>query len=252
MFHTFLLSLIFALPAVADDDDHLRAGAAIHDITPVEWPLHLRGSFVPKPTDSAHDPLHSRAIVLDDGKTRIALVVVDSCMVGRDVLDRAKAIASEKTGIPPERMMISATHTHSAPFANASNGTPQELAYQTLLTGGIANSIIKANANLERAQIGWSGNDLPDEVFNRRWFLKAGAMPENPFGSTADLVKMNPPRGPNLINPAGPTDPEVSTLSIRDLKGRPITLLANYPLHYVGAIPGGRKHLPRVNIVHIA
>ncbi|MFT5471501.1 MAG: neutral ceramidase [Verrucomicrobiales bacterium] len=233
MFRVLFASLLLALSAHAE----FRAGAAAEDVTPTEWPLAMRGSFRPQLTESAHDPLHSRAVVFDDGKTRIAIAVVDSCMVGRDVLDRAKEIAAEKTGIPTERILISATHTHSAPFANASNGTPEELAYQKLLTAGIAESIVKAAAALQPAEFGSSGQDLPDEVFNRRWFLKAGTMPMNPFGSHKDLVKMNPGSGPHLINPAGPTDPEVATFSVRDLKHRPLALIANYSLHYVGTIP---------------
>ena len=65
-------------------------------------------------------------------------------------------------------------------------------------------------------------------------------MPVNPFGSDKDLVKMNPGGGPHLINPAGPTDPEVATFSVRDLKNRPLALIANYSLHYVGTIPDNK------------
>ena len=57
----------------------------------------------------------------------------------------------------------------------------------------------------------------------------------NPFGGTNDLVKMNPPiESPNLIEPAGPTDPEVTVVSLQSPDGRPIALLADYSLHYVG------------------
>jgi len=51
---------------------------------------------------------------------------------------------------------------------------------------------------------------------------------------------MNPPVGsPNLLEPAGPTDPEVSFISVQSISGRPIALLANYSLHYVGGVPEG-------------
>jgi len=71
--------------------------------------------------------------------------------------------------------------------------------------------------------------------------MKEGAIPPNPFGETGDKVRMNPPRGsPDLIRPAGPTDPDVSVLSIRTQEGRPLALLANYSLHYVGDVPPER------------
>lgn len=215
----------------------LQAGTAVVDITPKMWPLALRGSFHPIIVDSARDPLHVRSIVLDDGESTIALAVVDSCMVHRDVLDPARAKASERTGIPADHIMVSATHTHSAPFANAVHGTPEELAYQEQLENGIVEAIVEAAKNREPAQVGWGSYDLPDEVFNRRWYLKPGKMPPNPFGSTDDKVKMNPPRGDDwLEKPAGPTDPEVSVLYVRDGQGRALSVFANYALHYVGNV----------------
>ena len=235
-----LFSLFFAaaaLPSPARAE--LQAGTAVVDVTPQQWPLAPRGSFTPRPTDSAHDPLHVRCLVLDDGNTSIALALVDSCMVHRDVLDPAKRQASEATGIPAEQMLISATHTHSAPFANAQHGTPQELAYQKRLLEGIVEAIVQASKNRQPARAGWSGHDLPEEVFNRRWFLKPGTVPTNPFGEDTDVVKMNPPRNNDvLINPAGPTDPEVSVLYVADAKGRPLAVFANYSLHYVGNTGG--------------
>lgn len=217
----------------------LQAGTGLADITPQEWPLGLVGSFNQRLADAAHDPLHARSLVLSDGETTIAMVVVDNCLINRETLDEAKAIASEKTGIPTEHMLVSATHTHSAPSMHITDeGTPGA-AYRKLGIEGIAQSIIDAHAALQGAEAGWGDSLLPDEVFNRRWFLKPGTMPANPFGETTDLVKMNPGSGPHLISPAGPIDPEVSILSVRDAEGKPLCVYANYPLHYVGAVPGG-------------
>ena len=232
-----LFAAVTALPSPARAE--LKAGTAVVDITPHEWPLAPRGSFTPRPMDSAHDPLHVRCLVLDDGNTSIALALVDSCMVHRDVLDPAKKQASKATGIPPQHMLICATHSHSAPFANAQHGTPQELAYQKRLLEGIVEAIVQASEMRQPARAGWSGYALTDEVFNRRWFLKPGTVSTNPFGEDTDIVKMNPPRNNNiLINPAGPTDPEVSVLYVQDAKGKPLSVFANYSLHYVGNTGG--------------
>lgn len=235
-----LLTTLLVLLAPAAHADPLRAGIAAVDVTPDQWPHNLIGSFNPRPADKAHDPLHSRCTVLSDGKTTIAIAVVDNCLIKREVLDEAKQMASKKTGIPTDHMLVSATHTHTAPTGHADeNGTPQAQAYRKQLTTGIAKSIIQAHASLQDAQVGWGGHDLSDEVNNRRWFLQPDAMPMNPFGETTDLVKMNP-GSKGLINPAGPTDPEVSVLSIRNKKGQPLCLLGNYSLHYVGGIPSGQ------------
>ena len=70
--------------------------------------------------------------------------------------------------------------------------------------------------------------------------MKPGTIPPDPFGQTTDRVKMNPPRASSdLIEPAGPIDPEVRFLIVRSMEGHPIALLANYSLHYVGATGGG-------------
>ena len=134
--------------------------------------------------------------------------------------------------------MISSTHTHSAPFANANFGTPQELTYQKKLIAGITEAIVQAVKNQATRQGRLVGFTIfPDEVFNRRWFLKAGTVPTNPFGKDTDIVKMNPGNS-NLINPAGPTDPEVSVLYIENAAGQPLSVFANYSLHYVGNTGG--------------
>src|SRR5207248_4340681 len=51
-------------------------------------------------------------------------------------------------------------------------------------------------------------------------------------------VKMNPPRqSADLLEPAGPTDPSVTVLSLRTAADKPLALFANYSLHYVGDMP---------------
>jgi hypothetical protein len=102
----------------------------------------------------------------------------------------------------------------------------------------IAAGIAKANDRLAPARIGWAVGKDPAQVFNRRWKVKPGsALLINPFGGT-DQVRMNPTRQhPDLIEPAGPTDPEITLLSVQTPEGRPVALLANYSLHYVGGLP---------------
>ena len=74
---------------------------------------------------------------------------------------------------------------------------------------------------------------------NRRWRMKPGARLADPFGTANDRVKMNPPRGSDSLDePAGPIDPDVSILAVRHADRRPLALLANYSLHYVGGTAG--------------
>ena len=105
-----------------------------------------------------------------------------------------------------------------------------------LLADGLAKSIVQAHAVLQLASVATASHPLPDEVFNRRWFLKPGKMPLNPFGKL-DLVKMNPGTSPEVLDrPAGPIDPDLTVISVQNERRKPLALFANYSLHYVGGV----------------
>jgi hypothetical protein len=219
----------------------LKAGAALADITP---PLgeKIVGGFAPFPSTHIHDPLHARCLVLDDGAGRVALVVCDLLGFHRIVSDEARRLIEEQSGIPPARVLISATHTHSASSALGKERFKLDQTlddYQKFIARRIADGVACAINNLRPAELGFGAVQAPEHVFNRRWFLKAGTMPENPFGQF-DMVKMNPGAGnANLVEPAGPTDPTVSFLAVRGTDGQPISVYTAYSLHYVGAVGNG-------------
>ncbi len=241
-FPTFLLLFALACAALpgANAAGSFRAGAAAIDITPKKLGVSMTGSFQDRTAIAVADRLHARGLVIDDGKTRVAIVVCDICLISREIFDEAKAEASKQTGIPVNRMMMSATHTHSAPTAvplAQCNPTPE---YVAQLTAGIAKAVVEANAGLKPARIGWASGIERREINNRRWYVKEGQIAANPFGRSDDKVRTNPSPGSNiLVRPAGPVDPEVAILSVVNGEGRPIALLANYGLHYVGGVKPG-------------
>jgi hypothetical protein len=215
-----------------------RAGAATSNITP-KIGTSINGNFSDVKVQNIHDETHARGLVLDDGQTCLAFVVMDLCMVSREILDKAKARAHEETGIPVENMLMSAIHTHSGGTAAPVFQSDPDPAYVNFLSERAADAIIRAYRNRVPARIGWGVGQEPNQVFNRRWKMKPGTPMPNPFGGQ-DQVKMNPGVGdPNLLEPAGPTDPEVPVISIQSLTGDPIAVLANYSLHYVGGVASG-------------
>jgi hypothetical protein len=168
------------------------------------------------------------------------MVVVDSLGVAGEAADEAKALAADRCGIPVEKILVCSTHTHRAPPSNARQGPPAAVAYRQRLIEGIATAIVSAHGALRPAAFGAATQPLPEEVFNRRWYLKPGKMTLNPFGKM-DRVKMNPGTSPDVLDrPAGPTDPEVTVLSLQDVASRKsLAIFANYSLHYVGGAPEG-------------
>ena len=101
----------------------------------------INGGFLQNQAVRVNDPIRAKGLVLDDGSTRLAIVVVDTCMMPRELIDRAKELAREKTGIRSDRMLVSATHTHSAPAAMGALGCPADENYVRILPGLIAESI---------------------------------------------------------------------------------------------------------------
>ena len=235
----FLSIIIYASSLLALGDSVLgretgaervfRAGAAASNITP---PLGgpIIGGWNSPPATHVHDELYAKCLVLDDGTTRLAFVICDNLGIGREVYDRARQIIHDKTGIPPDNMMMAATHTHSSVSARSPNRLrpSHELTdYQQFLVTRIADGVRRAVNNLEPARIGWGVGIEATQVFNRRYLMKPGVPTPNPFGGT-DKAVMNPGRGnPGILKAAGPTDPEIAILSVRSVDGRAIALLAN-------------------------
>ena len=215
-----------------------RAGAATSNITP-KIGTSINGNMQDALILNIHDETQARSIVLDDGQTRLAIAVSDLCMVSREVLDQAKARAHQHTGIPVENMLMSATHTHSAGTACSVFQSDPDEDYLVFLSERIADAVIRANQHLAPARIGWGVGEEASQVFNRRWKMKPGTPMPNPFGGQ-DQVLMNPGVGnPDMLEPAGPIDPEIPVISIQSREGQPIALLANYSLHYVGGTERG-------------
>ncbi|HET6425691.1 MAG TPA: neutral/alkaline non-lysosomal ceramidase N-terminal domain-containing protein, partial [Planctomycetaceae bacterium] len=238
---SFVVILSMTAIATAAEPSGLRAGAATSNITP-ELGTPIVGGFAPYPATHVHDELHARCLVLDDGKTKLALVVCDLLGFHRAVSEAAREQIEQITGIPKSHVLISATHTHSAGTALGEKRYSAEQRldpYQQFVAKRIADGVRRALVTLRPAEVAAGTVDVPEHVFNRRWSMKPGTMPENPFGKF-DQVKMNPPAGSaNLLDPAGPTDPQVSLIAAREPDGKPIGVFATYSLHYVGGVGDG-------------
>jgi len=233
----WLASLTFTAAAA---EPLFKAGAATSNITP---PIgqNIVGGFAPSPSTNVHDELHARCLVLDDGQTKLALVVCDLLGIARQVSDEARKIIAERSKIPATHVLISATHTHSASSAMGQDRFRFENTlddYQQFVARRIADGVQRAVNSLRPAEIAFGTVEAPEHVFNRRWFMQPGTVPPNPFG-TADLVKMNPGAGnPNLTEPAGPTDPTISFFALRGPGGKFVSIFSAYSLHYVGGVNG--------------
>lgn len=219
------------------------AGAATSNISPFLGGGIIGGWRTPEAAH-IHDELHARCLVLHDGVTYLVFIIADLLGLNQDLIKEAKRIIYEETDIPPGNVLISAIHTHSATSAMGvgdsrrrwTDGEPFD-DYQKFVIRRMADVVRIALNNMEPVRIGWGAGSVPEHVFVRRWMMKTPVL--NPFGGH-DRVLMNPGSGnPDLVQPAGRPDPDVSFISLQSTDGRPVALLANYSLHYVGGTPQG-------------
>lgn len=221
------MSLGLLLAALATRGTELRVGAAAVPITPPEG-IPLAGYYATRLASGTHDDLHAKAIVLELDGARAALVAVDLVTLARPTVEEARRLIANATGVPGDAVMISATHSHTGPLLsgvsvrNATYGGEREMAraYTAALPGRIADAVKRAEAALTpaRLSVGLGREDtLP---FNRRYVMKDGTVGWNPG-------KLNP----DIVRPAGPTDPAVPVVLADTPAGRPLAMYVNYAMH---------------------
>ncbi len=236
---SILLLILLTNTASFAAERTIRAGAAKVEITPesgvsLDGPISKNG-----PVTGVNDPLHARAIVFDDGRTRIAIVVCDVCIIDRGVMDAAKDRVARQIGLPANRILVSATHTHAAPRATHVGTEPVDQKYHHQLAVKIAEAVINAAKNLAPAKVGFGSFSRPDLVRCRRHLCEPGSVAVNPFGDSGEQIKSVSGRSSAVIEPAGSVDPQFSILSVQHADGAPLAVLGNFSVHYCGGYKRG-------------
>ncbi len=212
-----------------------KAGAAVIDITPPKLPVLVNGGMLSRYVDKINTRVNARAIVMSDGKSQIAIVVADSCMMSREVLDDAKAMAAKKTGIPADHLLISATHAHSAPASMGCLGTDPDPNYVPFLKEKLVEAIAAAQANMEPARIGFGKANAAEFTALRQWIRRPDRLAEDPFGNKTVRAAMHAgAKWDEAVGEAGPEDPDLSLISIQTKAGKPLAVMGNFSMHYFG------------------
>lgn len=215
------------------------AGASQRSITPTQSEIVGIRNVI----SHTYDSLYVKSLLLDDGETKLLFVLVDVNGIDDYLVRLIKERIHERTGIPSEHVNISVTHTHHGlsvrrigrynvgPYAD----WPLD-SYQRHVVEQSAAGAEEALANLKPAQIGWGKVDVPAHAHNRRFSMKSKTW-KTPWGELED-VRTNPPtRNPDIDEPLGPSDPEVSFISVQTMEGESMALLANYSSHYPVDLP---------------
>jgi hypothetical protein len=197
---------------------------------------------------SIHDPCKIRASVFDDGRARVAIVGIDALGIRRDTVLKVRRAVAERTGIPAGSILIAASHSHSSgplcwtlrgEFDHASP-LVQTLAYEesTLADAGyvarveraLVDAICEANDRRIEARAGVGKGLEPTVAFNRRFRMRDGRTITHPGQGN-----------PDIIEPAGPVDPEVGVIGAWDAKepSRLLGCVVNFACHATTNPKGG-------------
>jgi hypothetical protein len=147
----FLFLVCTGLNAVAQE---FKVGAAVRLLTPDPLLPVSGGIGTPKKATLKNGDLFVRAMVLDDGTTKVAIVGIDNLGWSSALGDRSRALIK---GIPAENILIGATHTHSAPdaygFPDQNGKSFADLAYLDWCVKQIADAVNEAVANASPASL---------------------------------------------------------------------------------------------------
>ena len=221
-----MLILSVCRPSAAAAQGNLRVGAARVDITPPADPAN------PPSGKFAHERLYVRAIVLDNGSARAALIGADQGGLFEGVWTAASKQIAAELNCPVENIVMSATHTHSGwgpgpipgrrppgPPAGASpdaatNQPPPPIVAQLL------DAVRQAKARLQPARIGF-GTGFSYLNVNR------------------DAIDPQTRRWTQAPNLGGPSDKTVAVIKFATPAGEPIAVYMNYAMHPVNGYLAG-------------
>ena len=240
IFALSLFSLVVSL--LAEEPAHpqfLKVGTAVVDSSPTQFPCVMNGGFIAWYSSKVNDPLHIRAIVIDDGETQIAMATADACVIPGALIEWAKDQIVKQVPLRKDRIMVSSTHCHSCPSLMPLLGTPVDEHYPALFREKLVEAVVAAYQNRQDARVAWGKDFDPENVYCRRFIMKEGtAVTVDPdfTGSKGDIAQMNPGNSQeNIICRTGIPNPTVYVVAFQSPDGKPLALMANYSTHYAGA-----------------
>lgn len=212
----------------------LQVGFGVGDITP-EAGMEMPGSFSKRTGKGARDKLLAVACVVYDGTTPVALVGIDTLFITRATVENARRLIQGKTKIPGENVLIGANHTHSGGPVASCLGCDENPIYTERLAKAIAGAVNDAWFSLHGAEIAIGTGKEDGIAFNRRFVMRDGREITHPG-------KPGTPHHADIVAPAGPIDPDVGVLAVRNAKQAITGIVVHYTCH--STVVGGDLFSP--------
>lgn len=236
----FLASFASACAA----EPSVKAGFADRDVTP-DIGMEQPGGYGKAFHRTLHDPCKVRAAVFDDGARAVAIVGVDALLVRASLVRACRAAIHQRCGIDEAAIMIAASHSHSSgptgmilpgeydhadefvrklAYEQSSTADPEYLAR---LERAIVEAVCAAYEGRVEAKCGFGAGTANGVAFNRRFRMRNG------------LTYTHPRQGnPDIVEVAGPTDPQVGVIGAWSSDGKLIGCVVNFACHAT-TNPGG-------------
>lgn len=210
--------------------NNLSVGFARVNITPMMG-IGIVGYFIPRFAEGVLDDLYINALALQSGDVTTVLMTLDHCGVVREIVQDFAAHISQATGIPTDRILLHATHTHTGPAIIDPTKPPamnqeftsvdpvKEKAYYDFVCGRLCDAARFALDDLKPATMGYGIGEAPNIAFVRRFRMKDGSVQTNPGVDN-----------PNIDHPIGDVDERVNVVRF-DRKGGDHIVLVNFGDH---------------------
>lgn len=197
--------ILFSVFVSASFAQGFKAGAAVRVITPNPLLPVSGGIGTPKPATVKHGDLFARALVLEKGNTRVAIVNIDNLGWPAVLGDKSRTLIK---GISPENILIGVTHTHSAPdaygFPDENGQSHADLKYLDWCVQQIADAVNEAVRKLEPATLKIAFDEIRGKIAYNYY-------------------------APDLYDPRCGVIQAIAASGKR--KGQPIATLVNYAIH---------------------
>ena len=197
----------------------LLAGFSRVNITPMMG-IAVQGYFKPRYAEGVLDELYVRALALQCGEDKAVLLSLDHCGLVQALTDAFRQRVAEATGLSPDAIFVSASHTHTAPMLTAGLDDPLQQEYFQSVCHKLVDAATFALQDLKPARMGWGIGQAPNIAFVRRYRMKDGSVRTNPGVDN-----------PEILHPIGNVDERVSVLRFDQEAGQSLVLIhfSNHP-----------------------
>jgi len=205
----------------------MHIGFAQIDITP-ETGAALCGQPFPVVSTGVESPLLARAMCLDDGLAPVLLASADVLLLTNDLAASVRTQAARRTGVPDDRIILCATHTHSGPSTAPVLGSTHDAASVERVESGLAAALEEAWKQRRPGVLRIASGRLPGYAFNRRFVMSDGAVQTHPLKDD-----------PHIVCPEGPDSEALVVLQAVGADGVPMGGVINFGCH--GTVLGRRE-----------